>query len=218
MPELPYMELFPHIHPLNVNQNLQVPELYLWETDLRTHFLSHIPNNYLNEEKLGAAIKFLRKLSCDKIIAIKRLMRRYDSRNMNKTPKLVLENGEFSIFWLFQTSAFILLNEYMERPCIETERMINDCFRNAQNYKIGWNEREGRRRGGANRAHSAETKERFHQKWLNFSEHLKQNTYNSALTLYDYQELYSAEEFAKEKRSPAMRTLKDWCREWKKAL
>lgn len=218
MPDLPYMELFPHIHPLTPNQHAQISQLQLWAVDLDTHFLSHIPNNYLNEEKLSLAIKFLRKLSSDKITAIKRLMRHYDSRDMNRSPKLILEHGDISIFWLFQTSAFILLNEYIECPCIETERMINDCFRNAQNYKLGWNEREGRRRGGANRAHSAETKERFHQKWLNFSGQLKKNVFRAALTLYDDPTLYNAEEFTKEKRSPAIRTLKDWCREWKKAL
>lgn len=215
--ELSFSEHFPYLHPLYRNQQENNPVLRPFRHDIETHYESHLPQGYLNLEKLEKSITFLNTISGNKIEAIEILSERFDSTDLRRMPKLILENGPYSIFWLFQTSAFLLLNLYIESPTEELKDAIYICFRNAQNYKIGWIEREGRRKGAAGKiAKFAELEKKFYTKWKTYSTTCKKLTYRSTFELFNEAELYPKPTPEDDYKIPSMRTLQKWIREWHK--
>ena len=181
MPRYKYSNLFPRIHPLQKPDAQIIDMLANWNDDLCTHYGSHLPNEYLNEKKLELAIEYLNKLSKKTNTAINKLIKAHNTCNLCNTPKLVLEYGDISIFWLFQTTAFILLNQYIAKQEPAIAFLIEKCFRNALNYKLGWIERAGRRDGARGR----DTKYRGIEQemfmvWCTFPNNRKNNTQMSA--------------------------------------
>ncbi len=209
MPNLSHEKLFPHIHPLQKPDAQIINALANWDDDLCTHYGSHLPNGYLNEKKLELAIEYLSKLSKKTNIAINKLIKAHNTCNLCNTPKLVLEYGDISIFWLFQTAAFILLNQYVAKQEPAIALLIEKCFRNAQNCKLGWNERSGRRNGAHGRDSKYRTIEQeMFRVWCLFPNSRKNDTQMSANWLMQNHNPYGLKES----------TIKTYIRKWKKIL
>lgn len=209
MPRYKYSNLFPHIHPLQKPDAQIIDMLANWNDDLCTHYGSHLPNEYLNEEKLELAIEYLSKLSKNPNTAINKLIEAHNTCNLCNTPKLVLEYGDISIFWLFQTAAFILLNQYIAKQEPAIAILIAKCFRNALNCKLGWNERAGRRDGarGRDTKYRGIEQEMF-MAWCTYPLDRKKDTHRSAFWLMNNHNPHGLKES----------TIKKYIREWKKNL
>ncbi len=209
MPELSHKKLFPHIHPLLKPDAQIIDMLANWNDDLCTHYGSHLPNEYLNEKKLELAIEYLNKLSKKTNTAINKLIKAHNTCNLCNTPKLVLEYGDISIFWLFQTAAFILLNQYIAKQEPAIAFLIEKCFRNALNYKLGWIERAGRRDGarGRDTKYRGIEQEMF-MAWCTYPLDRKKDTHRSAFWLMKSHNPHGLKES----------TIKKYIREWKKNL
>lgn len=209
MPRYKYSNLFPHIHPLQKPDAQIIDMLANWNDDLCTHYGSHLPNEYLNEEKLELAIEYLSKLSKNPNTAINKLIEAHNTCNLCNTPKLVLEYGDISIFWLFQTAAFILLNQYIAKQEPAITILIAKCFRNALNCKLGWNERAGRRDGARGRDEKyRRIEQEMFMVWCTFPNNRKNNTQMSANWLMQNHNPYGLKES----------TIKKYIRKWKKNL
>ena len=209
MPELSHKKLFPHIHPLHKPNAQMINTLANWGDDLRTHYDSHLPNGYLNEEKLELAIEYLDKLSKKTNVAINKLIRAHNTCNLCDRPKLVLEHGDISIFWLFQTAAFILLNQYIATQEPKAANLIHKCFRNALNCKLGWIERAGRRDGARSRDKKYRgIEQEMFETWCRFPASRMANTQRSADWLMNN---HNPHELARS-------TIERYIRKWKKNL
>ena len=223
MPELPFSEYFQHIHPLNKDTDVQqvlkrfnLPEIL--SIPLSNQYDYVLQHSYLTPKKLATAIDYLNSNFQGATLLEKYEQFVYSNIQPYGDRTRDLDYNGICFFWVYTLGAFLHLNAFISDGELSRFYKSETAFAHSNTLKQLWIARQGQRQGGNKRAHSPETKERFHRKWLSFSAHLKQLTYKSALELYECRELYSAEEFAKEKRSPAMRTLKDWVREWKKAL
>lgn len=142
--QLPYSDLFPYLHPLQVVDIEKYPTIKpVIENFIEDH--AHYVNEYLDREKLVRATEYLQEHG------IKEIITSFDITDFKKTVgKLNIgqHKKEVWVIWLFVSAAFILINRAITENSIKqyTED-ITLCFRNAHDYKILWYERKCRYKG-----------------------------------------------------------------------
>lgn len=216
-------DLFPHIHPLNRGLAVdQIIEAYPFLNDWRKSFVNHygyiLDKDYLNEEKMNGAIRFLiTKFKQDDIIdSIKNLTDAYGTTLFKKSKRRQLEQQDISLFWAFETGAFIVINRAItERAPERYFLLIDRCFLYAGNYKEVWNERERLRLGGIGRHKKFDDiKKILYEKWLSYPwNKRRQKAFITASDLDNDESLYKPNH-----QHPKFSTIINWVREWKKAL
>lgn len=142
--QLPYSDLFPYLHPLQVVDIEKYPLIkpviaeFVWE---HTYYVT----NYLDTDKLVKATEYLQDHGIKEIIA------NFDITDFKKTVgKLNIgrHKQEVWVIWLFVSAAFILINRAItENSITQYTEDIKLCFRNAHDYKILWRERKCRYKG-----------------------------------------------------------------------
>jgi len=127
-------DLFPYIHPLNRDLTVdQIIETYPFLNDWRKSFVNHygyiLDKDYLNEEKMNGAIRFL--IPEDNIYnvmdAIAGFIDKYEERDDLEKIR-TLDIKDISLFWVAETSAFILINAFIEDQSANNAIMITKCL------------------------------------------------------------------------------------------
>lgn len=123
MPDLPYMELFPHVHPLN--KDVDVSKV-LTQFDLDSEFsipLTNqytyvLPKNYLTPDKLSQVIAYLNAAFPGETILKKYEnfthsdMKPYGDKTRN------LDYKDICFFWVYIAGGFLYLNAFIDdRNC-----------------------------------------------------------------------------------------------------
>lgn len=142
--QLPYSDLFPYLHPLQVVDIEKYPLIkpviaeFVWE---HTYYVTE----YLDTDKLVRATEYLQDHGIKEIIA------NFDITDFKKTVgKLNIgrHKQEVWVIWLFVSAAFILINRAItENSITQYTEDIKLCFRNAHDYKRLWRERNCRYKG-----------------------------------------------------------------------
>ena len=142
--QLPYSDLFPYLHPLQVVDIEKYPLIkpviaeFVWE---HTYYVT----KYLDTDKLVKATEYLQDHGIKEIIA------NFDITDFKKTVgKLNIgrHKQEVWVIWLFVSAAFILINRAItENSITQYTEDIKLCFRNAHDYKRLWCERKCRYKG-----------------------------------------------------------------------
>lgn len=142
--KLPYSDLFPYLHPLQVVDIEKYPLIkpviaeFVWE---HTYYVT----KYLDTDKLVRATEYLQDHS------IKETVANFDITDFKKTVgKLNIgrHKQEVWVIWLFVSAAFILINRAItENSITQYTEDIKLCFRNAHDYKRLWYERKCRYKG-----------------------------------------------------------------------
>lgn len=207
-------DLFPYIHPLNRGLTVdQIIEAHPFLNDWRKSFVNHygyiLDKDYLNEEKMNGAIRFLiPEDNVDNIIdAIAGFIDKYEEReDLEKIRTLDIK--DMSLFWVAETSAFILINVFIEDQSANNAIMITKCFGMARNLKDLWQDRSGRRTGGnAKKELYALAEQQMLEIWLDFPLDRRKDTNRSYFWL------------SKETNNPfnlKERTIKRHIRKWHK--
>lgn len=190
MTDIPYNELFQYIHPLNKKlkikkalQDFHIP--FDFNISLKNHYGFILNENYITEEKIQLALKFLNdNYQQDNIVEkaiefIKTPQRQYNNQVRE------LDFKEVSYFWVYTVSAFIFLNLYIEKESADLYQKIWHCFDKAETYKELWIDRYGRRKGSTIRKDNYKTiEESMRLVWLTFPETRKNDTQMSCNWLY----------------------------------
>ncbi len=182
MPDLPFIELFPHIHPLkkpaDIIEFLQhydlPPEL---ETHLHNHYEFVLNGDFLNVAKIGRSLRYFSEQSEDIIAAIKQLVDNYGVLDMSKLPSMKLKQDDMFFFWAFETGAFILLNQIIISGRANSFGILQNCFQNGQMYKAVYI-RDPKRGAGANTRGNKYKKIEAEMRaaWERFPEYRKKDT------------------------------------------
>lgn len=142
--QLPYSDLFPYLHPLQVVDIEKYPLIkpviaeFVWE---HTYYVT----KYLDTDKLVKATKYLQEHG------LKETIDNFDITDFKKAVrKLNVGHPTQAVWivWLFVSAAFILINRAIaEGSIIPYENDIKLCLRNAHDYKRLWYERKCRYKG-----------------------------------------------------------------------
>lgn len=170
--DLPFSELFPHVHPLDRQLSAQeiikeFPFLSDWQENLNLHHNLILNEDYLNTDKINKSLGFLcehygKKNPTD---AIPSLIKEYGSFNPNTGRMTERVGKDISLFWVCETSAFLLINEFIKKngDDIKSHELIRQCFSSAGTLKCIWQHSGlARSKGGnSNYREKREDKEAF---------------------------------------------------------
>lgn len=142
--QLPYSDLFPYLHPLQVIDIEKYPLIKPVIAEfVREH--TYYVTDYLDTDKLVKATEYLQDHGIKEIIA------NFDITDFKKTVgKLNIgrHKQEVWVIWLLVSAAFILINRAItENSITQYTEDIKLCFRNAHDYKRLWRERKCRYKG-----------------------------------------------------------------------
>jgi len=214
MPEiLPFVELFPHVHPLkpiDVRKNPLLEKLDPIFIKEHRYYLA----NYLDGTRVEVSMKILGRCAgkgSNMAKAIEKFIRTFDILDVSKTAdKIVVKGSEPGawIIWIFVTSAFVLLNEAIKADnLIPFIPDIEICFKNAHEYKKLWHERKGRYKGADGHAVAdRELKAEIYTKWQDIRNQNRKNNTKAAAN-YLYGDCGYAEKL---KYSTLIRYIREW--------
>lgn len=142
--QLPYSDLFPYLHPLQVVDIEKYPLIKPVIAEFVREHTCYI-TEYLDTDKLVRATEYLQDHSIKETIA------NFDITDFKKTVGKLNIGQQIQavwIVWLFVSAAFILINRAIAENSIKQyAEDIKLCFRNAHDYKRLWHERKCRYKG-----------------------------------------------------------------------
>lgn len=143
MTDAEYKELFSNIDPLDKTKS---PEEIISEFDLPNHLKISLENHYseilnrkyINPKKIQDSITFLNHIpGGDNILEKAQYFFYNHERPLYKKAK-DLHFGDTYFFWVYETSAFLFLNEYLNNKDNKTMDLVIQFFARSEMYKDAW--------------------------------------------------------------------------------
>lgn len=218
MPDLPYMELFPHVHPLNKDANVSK---VLTQFDLDSEFsipLTNqytyvLPKNYLIPDKLSQVIAYLNAAFPGETILKKYEnfthsdMKPYGDKTRN------LDYKDICFFWVYIAGGFLYLNAFIDDRNCDHAYKAKNAFAHSETLKELWIARQGQRAGITKTQDKKQAKKLFvfklwvkHQKdWNKLSDEEKYKCLNALYEQNDgiskYGKFYAESSFTRSNAS-----------------
>ena len=146
--QLPFADIFPHLHPMQKFTQPNYPIL----ADILLEYaqdLAHYRENYLDADRIANALDWIKQHGDLDHKTIKCIIKHFCILDFKSDIKIQTYDKQW-IIWLFVIGAFILINHAIENDDINTVKNdIRTCLKNAHDYKRLWGERKGRYKGAS---------------------------------------------------------------------
>ena len=215
--QLPYCDIFPHLHPLDkkmtslcARRKFKLPEKL--KIPLQNHYRHVLTNKYLTSDKITDVIGFLGHF-CKQKTLIEQTKHFVNSQYIEYDKEINLHFKNIYYFWVYSVCAFVFINQYISNPTEQNMTYIMQAFERANLFKKIYFAKRGIKKGGRVRADKyKQANFKAYKIWSKFSNQTKRKTNRSVHELDNRFDEWKTDL----KNKLSQRTLESWVREWKR--